>query len=128
MNYIDNLNAVPVSTNDLLRAAEDTAALDPSDRSCFEVLAITVGKHFKNQPRKAGAVFFRMEALARLVSEEGAPGWTLPRQPDGSIPTQHAVFAAAAVEPLVIRDERATFERERFLAKVLELAEPEGNV
>jgi hypothetical protein len=49
-----------------------------------------------------------------------------PQQSDGSFPTYESVFAAAAVQPLIEKDNDLVFEREAFLSKVLELAEPEG--
>ena len=67
-----------------------------------------------------------MNALAKLVEERDAPGWTLPKLPDGSIPTQQAVFTAAAVHPLVEQDGEMVFDRASFLDRVLEVADPEG--
>lgn len=69
---------------------------------------------------------FRMEALTRLLKEGKISGWVLPAQPDGSIPTMEAVFAAAAVQPLIEKEGNVAFDREAFLKRVLELAEAEG--
>ena len=113
--------------DDLWRVAEEATLLHETGERNFEALMFMIARLYKGEPRKAGAVLLRMQALARLIDEEGAPGWTLPKQADGSIPTQEWVFAAAAVQPLVEVDNDARFEKQAFLAKVLELAEAEGN-
>jgi hypothetical protein len=69
-----------------------------------------------------------MSALAKIVRDGGAPGWTLPnRAADGGVFAQDALFAAAAVQPLVEGDEQLEFEPHAFLAKVLELSTPEAS-
>jgi hypothetical protein len=65
---------------------------------------------------------FRVEALAKLLDAEGAPGWTLPL-PNGAVLTQGPVFAAAASEPLVEKEGEVAFDRQKFLAAVLDLAD-----
>lgn len=127
MSYLNSVNEVVVSFDDLWRVAGESEQLHKSGERDFEALIFMIAHFFKGEPRKAGAVLLRMQALARLLEEEGTPGWTLPKQPDGAIPTQEWVFAAAAVQPLVEIDNDARFERESFLSKVLELAESEGN-
>jgi hypothetical protein len=67
-----------------------------------------------------------LNALAKLVKAGDASGWTLPSLSVGSIPTQEAVFTAAAVHPLVEQDGEFVFDRASFLDRVLEVAEPEG--
>jgi hypothetical protein len=85
-----------------------------------------IGKICKGDFKKASAVFFKMRALSLLLeSEEGIPGWTLPRLPDGGIPSEEAVFVAAATQPLIEVESDLVFEREAFMARVLELAELE---
>ncbi len=86
-----------------------------------------IAARYKGDPQKAQAVYFRMEALARILEAEAAPGWTLPKLPDGSIPTQEAVFSAVAFEPLTRVGEEIGFESASFLRRVLTEAEAEGN-
>jgi len=69
-----------------------------------------IAARYKGDPQKAQAVCFRMEALARMLESKGAPGWTLPKLPDGGIPTQEVVFAAAASEHLTRVGEEKGFE------------------
>ena len=122
---LDSVNNIVVSFEDLWAIAADMESADAGDRN-LEALMFMIARRFKNEPQKAGAVLLRMQALVRLLVNEGVPGWTLPKQPDGAIPTQEWVFAAAAVQPLIEVGKDVAFERDAFLKKVLELAETEG--
>ena len=127
MNFLNSINEIQVTFDDLWRVADEAALLHESDEIDFEALMVVIARLYKGEPRKAGAVLLRMQALARLIGEEGAPGWTLPKQPDGSIPTREWVLAAAAVQPLVESENDARFDKQAFLDKVLELSKEEGN-
>ncbi len=121
MEYLNRINEAEVTFQDLWHiAGEAEEARD------LENIMFLIAKRFHGQPSKGSAVLFRLQALARLLEEHGAPGWALPPQADGAIPTQEWVFAAAAVQPLVLINEEPSFEHEPFLNKVLELAEVEG--
>lgn len=125
MSFVDSVTNIVVSFEDLWAIAADTENADAENRN-LEALMYMIARRFKNEPQKAGAVLLRMQALVRLLVNEGVPGWTLPKQPDGAIPTQEWVFAAAAVQPLICVGKDVAFERDAFLKKVLELAETEG--
>ena len=125
MDYLQRINETAVTFEDLWKIAGEAEDIG-NDGGGFEDLMRLITKHFHGQPSKASAVLFRMQALASLLESKGAPGWALPPQKDGAIATQEWVFAAAAVQPLVIIDEQPSFEHEAFLNKVLELAETEG--
>lgn len=122
---LDLANAVTVSGQELLRANEKAESLPQENRS-FEGAMFTIAGLYRGDFKRAIAVLFRMRALANLLqTDEGIPGWTLPQLPDGSVPTEETVFAAAAVQPLIEIDGEIAFERDAFMAKVLELAELE---
>jgi hypothetical protein len=122
---LESINEVPVSVEDLLRVLEETQNL-PKDRRSFEGRMHVAARLYQDDSEKAIAVAFRMRAMFELLgSEDGIPGWSLPRLPDGSIVTQDSVVAAAAVQPLGEVDGRIIFEREPFMAKILELADLE---
>jgi len=126
-NIVVRLNAVPVSAEelwDLVGEAEELARNHANEPG--GALPLIAGR-YKGDPPKAQAVYFRMAALAKLLEAEGVPGWTLPKQPDGSIPTQEAVFAAAASEPLTRVGEDIGFDPESFRRRVLFEAKAEGN-
>jgi hypothetical protein len=120
------LNATHVTKDDLLALVEEAEKVPKNEREDgIGILLVTRLHHSK--PEKAQAIYFRMEALSHLLEKEGAPGWTLPRTPDGAIPTQVAVLAAAAVEPRTRIDNEVGFERNSFLNRVLAEAEVEGH-
>lgn len=125
-DILESVNGVRVSAEDLLRVLEETQNL-PKEKRSFEGRMHVAARLFQDDSEKSIAVSFRMRAMFELLgsSEDGIPGWSLPRLPDGSIVTQEAVIAAAAVQPLSVVDERIIFEREPFMAKVLELADLE---
>jgi len=127
MSLLDKINNVTISFKDLWAVQEELTEFRKLGERDFETVMYVIADLYKGDPLKAGAVMFRMLALARLVIEEGAPGWTLPMQPDGSIPADKCVFAAAAVEPILEDGNIIIFERESFLKKALEYSEIEGN-
>lgn len=117
------VNDTPVSKDELLSVVQEVGQSDPGghDMTAHAIAAIRLNP---GDPGKVKAIIFRLEALARLLAGEGAPGWTL-SLPGGAVLTQEPVFAAAAVQPLVEQAGEVTFDREAFLEKVLELAELE---
>ena len=129
-DLLAEVNALEIAKEELWEIASDLSASDresPDAEPCFEAGFTTIARRTKKRRRRrAFAIWSRMEALARLVEDEGAPGWTLPQMPDGSILTHRAVFNAAAVHPLVERDGEWVFDRTSFLDRVLELAEPKA--
>ncbi|MBI2819957.1 MAG: hypothetical protein HYX73_08255 [Acidobacteria bacterium] len=124
----ERVNAVAVTTEELLDVAADSAQLHRQEPQGVdaEALMILVVKRYHANSKKAFAIFSRMRALAVLIEEQRVPGWTLPALTDGGVPTPAAVFAAAAKQPLIQRGEELVFEGESFLERVLELAEPAG--
>jgi hypothetical protein len=68
-----------------------------------------------------------MEALAHLFGNMVPKGWAFPAGPDGGSLTAEPVFAAAAIQPMILQDERPAFERASFMDKVLELASTDGS-
>lgn len=126
-NIVVRLNAVQVTKEelwDLVGEAEELSR-DKNDEPGGGLYLIL--NRYKGNPDKAQAIYFRMEALTRLLENEGAPGWTLPKTSEGAIPTQEAVFAAAALEPLTRVGNEIGFDRSSFLRRVLAEADAEGN-
>ena len=117
-------NGPTVTKEDLLKVAAEVDLLDPDSRD-YEGHLFTVGRLFRGDFRKATAVMFRFGALVSIVIDKAAHGWALLELPDGSIPTDEAVFAAAAVEPLIVGGNGLTFEKDSFLQRVLEFADLE---
>lgn len=120
---IEQVNNVSVSKEDLIEAVQEIGELDPEERD-FTGHAITIVRLHSGEPEKVKAIMFRLEALARLLAREGAPGWTL-ALPNEAVLTQEPVFAAAAVQPMIEQNGRVAFERDSFLQKVLDMADLE---
>jgi hypothetical protein len=118
---MSRVNATPISTDELTSVVQEVGQSEPEDRD-WHGHTLAAIRLYPNDPDKVKAIIFRLEALARLLVNEGAPGWTL-SLPDGSDLTQEAVFAAAAVQPLIEQQGEVAFDRETFLEKVLELAD-----
>jgi len=89
-DLLAEVNALEIAKEELWEIASDLSASDresPDAEPCFEAGFTTIARRTKKRRRRrAFAIWSRMEALARLVEDEGAPGWTLPQMPDGSIP------------------------------------------
>lgn len=118
--FLRSLNQIPVSSEDLMRAA-----VSDQPRSS-EAAVIKVFEQHRDDPDKVRAIVFRLQALATVLEKRGLPGWsTEPVAVDRPVFTQEEVFAAAASEPLMLSGKELVFEYESFLTKVLELAELE---
>lgn len=122
--FLDRINGVKLSKRELLKFNEAFNEL-PTDQRDFFGQSFLAVRLTRRRPDKAAALIFRMQALARLVCDDGARGWTLPKQPDGAIFTKEEMFQAAALEPLIERKGEFAFEHDSFLQRVLALAEVE---
>lgn len=119
---LERANKAKISRGLMCRFVEECAKLPKEDRG-FEGHTITAIQLTKDREKRM-ALMFRMEALARLVgvNGDGTPGWTLLETPDGGVLTHEAVFAAAAVEPLIFVRGDVGFARKPFMDRVLALA------
>ena len=119
---IEKANRARISRRLMFRFVEECAKLPKHDRG-FEGHTFTAIQLTKD-PETVAALMFRMEALARLVglNGDGTPGWTLLKAPDGAVLTHEAVFAAAAVEPLILSRGDVAFAKKPFMDRVLALA------
>ena len=124
MSTVEFLNSVVVTKDELWRLSKEAEKVQGSDTASEGMFLIA--RQYKGQPQKASAIWFRMQALVQFIQTETARGWTLPKGADGAIPTMEAVFAAAAVHPLVQIGNEVMFEHESFSEQVLRLAEAEG--
>ncbi len=126
--FLKRINRVSVTKDEVLEFAHETANLDAEVRD-FTGFSITAIRLHPGDIDKVSALMFRMEALARLVDSPQLKGWTYPKAADGATWTSEPVFAATAVEPLILNEERQpAFDPESFCRRVLELAEVEEEV
>ncbi len=111
---------IEVSEKELVSVVQETDKLEAAERN-IEGFAITIAYMFSGDPEKAGAIMYRLQALARLFHENALTKWTLCRQQDESVTARRPVFAAAAVQPLIEKGGEAAFDLGTFLRKVAEL-------
>ena len=124
---VEFLNGVHVTKKDLIRVI-DTANHEHETMGGHDILGMfTAAKVFKRNKDKARAIIFRMRALSEMIESDELQGWTLGKSDDGKAFADDAVLAAVAVHPLSVVNGRIKFERESFMTRVLELAEPAGN-
>ena len=74
---LDEINNNPGFTDDLTEIVQETVDLQPGDRVLTGHALVVIRLH-SHEPEKAQSIMFRLGALARFLSEEGAPGSTLP--------------------------------------------------
>ncbi len=107
--------------------ASDVVHSLPEEDRDWEGRSIAIVKLFLGIPRKAHAVRVRLEALDAMLQSNKLPGWVTPKEADGSIRVAEPVWIAAASEPLMLGKYQARFDEERFVDRVLELADSEGS-
>jgi len=119
-------NNARIELEDIIEFVEEMKGRKPEDRT-FDARSVLLARLHSGNPDKALAIEFRMHALSRLTDENPPKGWTLPEQSDGAVPINEAMFAAAAVEPIIYEDGEVAFDRESFMNKVLELSDTDGS-
>ena len=119
------INAARVTIDDLLLVTEEVHKLPPDQRD-WEGRAILMIKLFPGDPDKTFAIEHRLQAMNELIDSGVLPHWTLPKEKDGTIQIARPVWQATAEEPLLVRKHDAHFNKDRFLERVLSLAEPDG--
>jgi len=125
-DFLEKINEVEITIDDLLNATEEVHKLPPEDRN-WEGRAFTMAKMFKGQPHKAMAIDSRLTAMSEMIENGNLPGWALPKDEEGSVGVSEPVWEATAKEPLILNGNSTTFNKESFLNRVLSYAEPEGN-
>ena len=128
MQIEEKVNAAKITVADLLKVTEEVHKLPEEDRD-WEGRAHLMIRLFKGNPTKAQAIEYRLIAMSRVIASGKLPGWALPQGSDGATSVAEAVWKAAAIEPLVFVGEydEPKFDEAAFLARILSMAEPEGN-
>lgn len=122
----NELNSVKITVDDLLLASREAHKLPPDDRN-WEGRLHLMSRLFRGTPRKGLSIEHRLIAMTRLIEAGVLPGWAVPQASDGSVNIAEPVWMAAAIEPLILGEDEAFFDQDSFLARVLSMAEPEGN-
>ncbi len=134
-SYLKHVNRIKVQPELLWDIVKMHAAMDPEDRSVFEVRALRIFELLKGKgvrPNRiaalATAIDFRMTALARLQRDAALRGWSVPCREPGAVSISLDVITAAAEEQLIENaDGQATFDPKSFASRVLGRTEPEGH-
>ncbi len=127
IELVRDLNAVKLKKEDLFLAIK--ASSDACQNGDCHVMtgAITTMQLFVAEPNKAKAVVFRLQALGLMIENNDLKNWI---RADGISPapiiSKRILVSAAAEHPLSLIDGDILFEKESFLQRVLELAEPES--
>ena len=117
--------SVAISKEDLYQVANETSKLKLEARN-FAGFTYTLARMYSGEPDKAGAIMFRMLALAQLLEEECVSEWILPKRSDGSLAAEKPLFAVAAAQPLVERGGGIGFDAISFRDEVEEYARHQG--
>jgi|GEM_PF-1160437 hypothetical protein len=118
-----DINSTKLTGSELMEFANEVHRLKPKDRD-FEGRAITAIRFFENSDRAMSAMF-RMEALARIISQGRLEGWTKPGDKKGMSLTRAVLFDAAGQVPLRIIGNRFEFSRATLLRKAFQMAKLE---
>jgi hypothetical protein len=113
-----DINSTKLTGSELMEYAEEVHKLRDPD---FEGRAITAIRFFENSDPAMSAMF-RMEALARIISQARLEGWVKPSLEKGMFLTNTALFDATGEVPLRIRENRFEFSRATLLKKVFQVA------
>ncbi len=119
-----DINATKFTGAELMGFAKEVHRLDAEDRD-FEGRAIIAIQFFGGDSKRVMSALFRMEALARIISQARLEGWVKPSQEKGMFLTNTALFDAAGQVPLRIIENRFEFSRATLLKKVFQIAKPQ---
>ncbi len=120
------INSVVVTVEDLLATIKEIHGLPPEDCD-WESRTFLMASLFSEEPDKAMAIDSRLIAMSEMIDAGHLPGWTLPKESDGSVIIAESVWKATAEQPLKCDAQKIYFDKDSFLERVLELAEVEGH-
>ena len=124
MDILEQANAIRVTPADIGYVADTVWKFVPaSEVHRTALLMRALNSRFPGNPKKVGAAMARHMAVCYWIDTTSAAGFSFPKRADGSIPTDYAVFEAAAVHPLIQVGESLRFEPESFTRRVLALAQ-----
>ena len=126
--FLYDLNAVHVKEEDLSKVLAAARSAQQGGKTNDWTGILTTIRLFDNSPEQAKAIIFRLQALATMIANDELGEWILGYgtriMPKIAL---KAMVSAAADHPLSIINGAVLFEKESFLRRVLEFAEPQGN-
>ncbi len=126
--YLDRLNRVTVTAEDLVAAQDEIGRLARGERD-FESVSIVIAERFAEdrEPMKPAAILFRLQALQKIIGAGGAVGFIENGSPqDGYSLTARAVFEAAARCRLHSQDDDLHFDLGEFRRLAMEATKVAG--
>jgi hypothetical protein len=126
-NLISDINAVSLKEEELSKVlAAAIKAKEEGETNNWTGIITTI-RLFNDSPEKAKAIIFRLQALAAMIEKNELGDWIL-GDGTGIMPAiaQKALVSAAAHHPLSVINGDVLFEKESFLRRIIELAEPQG--
>ncbi len=126
-NFLSDLNAVRVKEEDLSKVLVAAKRAQQEGETDDWMGILTTIRLFNNSPEQAKAIIFRLQALATMIANDELGDWIL-GYGTSIMPSiaLNAMVSAAADHPLSIINGDVLFEKESFLRRVLEFAEPQG--
>lgn len=115
------INATRFTGAELMRFANKVHRLKSKDRD-FDGRVIIALRLFKGDHDRVMSAVFRMEALARIISEGRLEGWSKPGDKEGMSLSNPALFDAAGEVPVRIIKNKFEFSRATILKKVFQIA------
>jgi hypothetical protein len=127
-NFLNGLNEIRVKETDLSKALAAARRAQAEGETDNWTGILTTIRLFNDSPEEAKAIIFRLQALAKMIANDELGDWIL-GYGTSMMPTiaLKAMISAAAYHPLSLINGDVLFEKESFLRKVLEFAEPQGN-
>ena len=127
-DYLDRLNRVAVTADDLVAAHDEIGRLARSERDS-ENISIVVAERFAEDgpPMKPAAVLLRLQALQTIIGAGGAVGFIEAGSPQhGYGLAMRAVFEAAARCRLHSHGDEPHFDSDEFRRLAMEATEVQG--
>ena len=126
-NFLRDLNAVRVKEEDLSKVLTVAKMAQQVSETNDWTGILTAIRLFNNSPEQAKAIIIRLQALATMIANDELGDWIL-GYGTSIMPTiaLKAILSAAADHPLSMINGDVLFEKESFLLRVLESAEPQG--
>jgi hypothetical protein len=115
------INSTKLTGSELMEFANAVHRLKAKDR-VFEGRVIAALRFFKGDHDRVMSAMFRLEALARIISQGRLEGWTKPGDKRGMSLTNPVLFDAAGQVPLRVIKNRFEFSRATLLKKVFQIA------
>ena len=123
--FLAKMNLVPVSLEEL-RCAVMVLNRLPRDQRNEKEEALRLTLLFDGDVEKALAILCRVRALINLIKSGPFP-YVMNLNPRSNQAAVHKhVFLAATTAPILDRNCKIMFDREKFLVSLAELLEPEG--